>query len=815
MSSQMLSGARSMSILSPTKEENASECPDHCPDPERLSRLDSSSRTAPRLSEQTQTFLGTPKESTPNILQFPRLSSPKPLIGSTWQPCSPDNPGSSKCKVSDAKDKAHSMSVTRTPSSQVTEHKIEEHPSPIELKDSAQNKRTNGEDPSPQEHEFRERPTENTLRDPAPPTKPRYIFKQARLMGPRGPESPTLRQSQPDITLSRVPSLGQTTPVMSALRRISASEPGLRPGNRPDVPVGRSIRHSKSSFIESDSLKTIEQWRTSRDPLARVSVADDLASLAALAHVLEEEPLEAKLNSDASGKHAERQFDAITSQNIENRLPRLIQELEKTKRTLTKAESDLAKLAREVTDDYAKGTLTKAKYESFNRCMGEFAHIEVSLNTKDARPVQISIESPEIIVGPDTLRSGDAQSPEKESVAQNFGTSASLTIVKSTSPVVVSAKNVSVDVQGGNIQKPADQSPRLSVRALAAKFNLDDSSSALAPSPTKPSSKATSNSIRPCCDLPEKIVAPYTTNPPSPAKSQKSSISNVSVRSIRIPPPDGRNVIGISPPRRTLKSDLKDSTPLHSVPKREPILLPPESPSCCSPAGSPARLSLYDGPSVQPSPDTMSPHVHFEAKDAIAAIKKAFAMSNTAESQPIPMAINSLTSPPPTRSNSLLYAQIRKLQQQLNLQLEEARHLKRKLGSRGNLDMVALSQELREAKTEIQLWKHRAEVAEKQLEIMATLTRRNSSSHAATASSSMVVGYSTSTPSRTNYGEDGAVVNNRIRRALHGADGASSLPNASERSTDTVVRDVRKEESRETDTENEGSMWVSELIERY
>jgi uncharacterized linocin/CFP29 family protein len=108
--------------------------------------------------------------------------------------------------------------------------------------------------------------------------------------------------------------------------------------------------------------------------------------------------------------------------------------------------------------------------------------------------------------------------------------------------------------------------------------------------------------------------------------------------------------------------------------------------------------------------------------------------------------------------------------------------------------MGTLSEELREAKKEVQAWKYRAEVAEKQLQVMATLSRRNSWSHI-TTNSSVAVGHSESTPSRINHNEDGAVMANRVKRALHGLDGASSFPNLSECSTDTVVRDVRRVES--------------------
>ena len=128
------------------------------------------------------------------------------------------------------------------------------------------------------------------------------------------------------------------------------------------------------------------------------------------------------------------------------------------------------------------------------------------------------------------------------------------------------------------------------------------------------------------------------------------------------------------------------------------------------------------------------------------------------------------------------------------------------LSTRGTLDIGALSEELREAKMEIKFWKSHSEVAEKQLEVMASLSTRNTRYN--TENLPSMVGHSTSSPSRmTGYSEDGAIVSERIR-ALHGMDGASSHPSSSEESTETVVREIREEAI----IGSEYGMWVEHTM---
>ncbi|PVH89508.1 hypothetical protein DL98DRAFT_647264 [Cadophora sp. DSE1049] len=168
--------------------------------------------------------------------------------------------------------------------------------------------------------------------------------------------------------------------------------------------------------------------------------------------------------------------------------------------------------------------------------------------------------------------------------------------------------------------------------------------------------------------------------------------------------------------------------------------------------------------------------------------------------------VKKITSPPPGRSSSLLYNQVRILQRQLSEKVEEIQHLRQQLNARGNLEIGTLSEELRETKRDLQTWRTRAEVAEKQLEILTKMpSRSNSLKHTMSTSSKRSERYQRS--SIDSRKEEGTMAD-RIRKALHGMDGAESPRRwASEESTDTVIRDLR-----EVVTGSEYSMWAEQTM---
>jgi hypothetical protein len=122
------------------------------------------------------------------------------------------------------------------------------------------------------------------------------------------------------------------------------------------------------------------------------------------------------------------------------------------------------------------------------------------------------------------------------------------------------------------------------------------------------------------------------------------------------------------------------------------------------------------------------------------------------------------------------------LQKQLASKNEEAQSLRQQLDARANLDIGTLSEQLKESKREIQMWKLRAEVAEKQVEIFAKI-RTRSNSHV-TAGENQIL------RSSTDYSVDEKKMAERIRVVLHGGDGAgSSEASGSEESYDTAIKE--------------------------
>ncbi|KAJ4135149.1 hypothetical protein NW768_004767 [Fusarium equiseti] len=75
-------------------------------------------------------------------------------------------------------------------------------------------------------------------------------------------------------------------------------------------------------------------------------------------------------------------------------------------------------------------------------------------------------------------------------------------------------------------------------------------------------------------------------------------------------------------------------------------------------------------------------------------------------------------------STTTLHTQIRNLQRQLDLKTEEAVQLRRQLEVQEDADVGTLSQQLREAKREAQMWKERAESAERRIKVFERFTAR-------------------------------------------------------------------------------------------
>jgi len=159
-----------------------------------------------------------------------------------------------------------------------------------------------------------------------------------------------------------------------------------------------------------------------------------------------------------------------------------------------------------------------------------------------------------------------------------------------------------------------------------------------------------------------------------------------------------------------------------------------------------------------------------------------------------------------TRSNSVLHARIQALQRRLETKSEEIKQLKQQLdASGGSLGVASLSEQLRVSKKEAEEWKSRAEVAEKQIDVLTQFNFDRGSSANKTSRPGLmdetliqVPPVFQSNKRKTKYSVDEFVVQERIRKALHGLDvplgmdGASSGSQrcSSEDSTDTVIRSL-------------------------
>lgn len=84
------------------------------------------------------------------------------------------------------------------------------------------------------------------------------------------------------------------------------------------------------------------------------------------------------------------------------------------------------------------------------------------------------------------------------------------------------------------------------------------------------------------------------------------------------------------------------------------------------------------------------------------------------------------SSTPLTRPSSTtsLHSQIRNLQRQLEARTEEAAQLRRQVEAQEDTDVGTLSEQLREAKREAQMWKERAEAAERRVKVFERFTAK-------------------------------------------------------------------------------------------
>lgn len=119
------------------------------------------------------------------------------------------------------------------------------------------------------------------------------------------------------------------------------------------------------------------------------------------------------------------------------------------------------------------------------------------------------------------------------------------------------------------------------------------------------------------------------------------------------------------------------------------------------------------------------------------------------------------------QSTSILYTQIQHLSRQLKAKTDEADHLRQQLMTKDSLnDLGTLSQQLRQVKRELAVWRGRAELAEKRLEMFSQLPQRGVNE--------TVAGEQSATDSSKTGGEsfieEGGRFQAQVRNEPHGLD---------------------------------------------
>jgi hypothetical protein len=580
----------------------------------------------------------------------------------------------------------------------------------------------------------------------------------------------------PDVSSYKEASEAMKHVVPAPLHRIADSDPGqcaVLPTKTPLQPMELTLVESRRQFA----------WTVSggMDPLNKVSQEEDLASLAVLARVLSQE----------------ESADGCDGLKLESPGKRGV---EKNKHS-SGIESPPRKSSSRGKESCGSSPSPKPK---------------PSLSPNRRSPGQTSSTVESLATVKRTRVATPKKSPKSNTPRSNHHIEKSDETNTASLSKVPKRLHEAVSIPHG--------SPRGTVRALTAKFNTASSALPSRFPSTNPDTKGPLNVPAgfesPRCSL----VAPYTKNTPSPTKSQKSGISDKSIQTIRNPFSIDRGnnslkddiTIGIPTPQRLLRSSLKDSMSLRPVRKslEEIVASMGESLGATNHAANRSRHIAISTPSkvtkktrsfectsglankgkLVPEPETSDvsylSFTHPDTTDPTGTAGLAQPQSSFCDDPSVARSLSSgRSSPLPTRRNSVLHGQIRNLQQQLATKTEELQHLKQQLNARSNLDMRTLIESITEARREVQFWKSRAEVAEKQIEMLRKVSFQSNSLQNGDCPQK-----SAAPPdqSSTKYRDDGGIAVGSIWRGPRGIDGAaSSEKRVSEESSNTVVYEVQ------------------------
>ncbi|KAF4626067.1 hypothetical protein G7Y89_g12095 [Cudoniella acicularis] len=569
--------------------------------------------------------------------------------------------------------------------------------------------------------------------------------------------------------------------INSDLRRIAASEPI----QRRELLVPEPRRVSKSMQVWPTTQRPFYPF--TKDPLARVSREEDLASLAVLARVLKASEALAQPDPVTPSRPNKTQMDENSSKNV-------------------------GKTTMEVSRLPAGDSPGSEK--NFNAHTAPAPNRASPISNKPTMATSFP-EPDNSLINP-SPSNVIARSPFFQKM-KNF-TNNQLSPFKST-PIIQEL---------GDLKNRG--SSRGSVKALAAKFNNPVIEAEPKSTPKRSPQKPLSEETRARFESPRKesLVAPYTTNSPSPGKLQKpvklektpqpkQKLLNPAIESKACEERDSK-LVRKSTPRRVLVSSLSDTS---SFRQRRKSFEESHTPSASFTANSvnPYAVSLksieatsapvespfvesFDGPSNSTKPGKVLPqmepppvpqNIQF-SRPSSAAGGTEIDSSVHAESSMGDIFLGSATrresSSPIPRSNSVLHAQIRNFQAQMEKKDEEIRRLKHQLNARSSLDIGSFSEQLREAKRELQIWKTRAELAEKQVELLPKIQPPKRSASGRFSGNPFKVSHGGANRLSADHSEDTSMTREKFRKSMHGMDGAGGSPGGSNDSSGTVIRET-------------------------
>ncbi|KAF7560495.1 hypothetical protein G7046_g3638 [Stylonectria norvegica] len=274
------------------------------------------------------------------------------------------------------------------------------------------------------------------------------------------------------------------------------------------------------------------------------------------------------------------------------------------------------------------------------------------------------------------------------------------------------------------------------VKAMAAKFEVGESSKESSPIKSIPESRTQSLVTHFSQGSPNKSIqsprgAESAWAQQSARKPSSSSQHQLSSRkSSALLPGEAQNI-----PDRELRTSISDSVAMRAAALKAERHAQMES-QAKDPIGlvrsniPPRKLLPEDAeePSLRspPSLGTMVPHPEQPPIAQYLNLIRPSSSASNIRQDPEFLGLLAHTPTPRPSSTTLLHAQIRNLQRQLDSKTEESVQLRRQLEAQedAGTEVGTLSQQLREAKREAQMWRERAEAAERRVKVFERFTAR-------------------------------------------------------------------------------------------